>query len=349
MSGQHSLAGLSPLGPAGLGVPPHPVPLGAYESMLLVVPIRDIIPLGQKSRISRLPRRGWVMVTVTATCSRVLMPESSRSAVLTGKGKAGLVGTGGWERAAGHGPGAVRSSWARGASSTRCWSCSAHGYALCHLPPWALTASKLLLMAEGSQACCQANPAASPRSSVTPLSLCPAPRPPTELDQPSRAGTGRACAQHLSLQLGTGPLAELQTLSRGPLRWGGASGCCQPPAPLQQGQRGAQGQAPRDSLGAQSCVQPESQGRLRAEFSCPLVAVGAVPCFCGQRPAKSGAGAFPNMVKGRGACLAAAQPGHARSCETGVHGMQLWGGDRQVPWGKAAGERAREKPRQTNA
>lgn len=68
----------------------------AYESMLLAVPIRDIMPLGQKSLISRLPRRGWVMVTVTATCSSVLMPESCRSAALTGKGKVGfaaLVGT----------------------------------------------------------------------------------------------------------------------------------------------------------------------------------------------------------------------------------------------------------------
>lgn len=58
----------------------------AYESMLLVVPIRDIMPLGQKSLISRLPRRGCVMVTVTATCSRVLMPESCRSVVVTMKG-----------------------------------------------------------------------------------------------------------------------------------------------------------------------------------------------------------------------------------------------------------------------
>lgn len=92
---------LSCLGPPGLGVLPcsvslrNPVPLGAYESMLLVVPIRDIMPLGQKSLISRLPRRGWVMVTVTATCSRVLMPESSRSAVVTGKEKAGFAKAGG--------------------------------------------------------------------------------------------------------------------------------------------------------------------------------------------------------------------------------------------------------------
>lgn len=35
------------------------------------------------------------MVTVTATCSRVLMPESSRSAVVTGKGKAGFAEAGG--------------------------------------------------------------------------------------------------------------------------------------------------------------------------------------------------------------------------------------------------------------
>lgn len=30
----------------------------AYESMLRVVPISDMMPLGQKSLISRLPRRG---------------------------------------------------------------------------------------------------------------------------------------------------------------------------------------------------------------------------------------------------------------------------------------------------
>lgn len=73
-------------GMAPVSCPPR-CPLGAHESMLRVVPIRDIIPLGHNSRISRLPRRGWVMVTVTATCSRVLMPDSSRSAGVTGKGK----------------------------------------------------------------------------------------------------------------------------------------------------------------------------------------------------------------------------------------------------------------------
>lgn len=41
-----------------LGTPTAPVLPGAYESMLLVVPIRDIMPLGQKSLTSRLPRRG---------------------------------------------------------------------------------------------------------------------------------------------------------------------------------------------------------------------------------------------------------------------------------------------------
>lgn len=75
--------------------PAVPAPPGAHESMLLVVPIRDIMPLGQKSLISRLPRRGCVMVTVTATCSRVRMPESCRSALLTGKEEAGLAQDGG--------------------------------------------------------------------------------------------------------------------------------------------------------------------------------------------------------------------------------------------------------------
>lgn len=56
---------------------------GTHESMLRAAPIKDSMPLGQSRRISRFPRRGWLMVTVTATCSRVLMPERSRSASVT--------------------------------------------------------------------------------------------------------------------------------------------------------------------------------------------------------------------------------------------------------------------------
>lgn len=41
------------------------------------------MPLGQKSFTSKLPRRGWVMEMVTATCSRVFSPDMSRSILLT--------------------------------------------------------------------------------------------------------------------------------------------------------------------------------------------------------------------------------------------------------------------------
>lgn len=63
-----------------------------YESMLRGAPIRDIMPLGQESFSSKLPRRGWVMDTVTATCSRVLSPDISRSILLTVGGQAGRLG-----------------------------------------------------------------------------------------------------------------------------------------------------------------------------------------------------------------------------------------------------------------
>lgn len=54
-----------------------------YESRLRGAPIKDIMPLGQNSFSSKLPRRGWVMETVTATCSRVFSPDISRSILLT--------------------------------------------------------------------------------------------------------------------------------------------------------------------------------------------------------------------------------------------------------------------------
>lgn len=50
------------------------------------------MPLGQKSFSSKLPRRGWVMDTVTATCSRVLSPDISRSILLTVGGQAVRLG-----------------------------------------------------------------------------------------------------------------------------------------------------------------------------------------------------------------------------------------------------------------
>lgn len=62
---------------------PFPGLRHTHESMLRAVPIKDSMPLGQRRRISRLPRQGWVMVTVTATCSRVLIPDRARSASVT--------------------------------------------------------------------------------------------------------------------------------------------------------------------------------------------------------------------------------------------------------------------------
>lgn len=43
----------------------------------------DVIPLGQINTNSTLPRQGWVTVTVTATCSRVSIPDCLRSAAET--------------------------------------------------------------------------------------------------------------------------------------------------------------------------------------------------------------------------------------------------------------------------
>lgn len=115
-----------------------------------------------------------------------------------------------------------------------------------------------------------------------------------------------------------------------PLSWATAPGRCQPPAPLPGAAAGAArgaGPGPWDSISTGTgrgplvqpqCKKPASQallgGRegLGAELSFPLVAARAAPCLCGQRLAKSGAGALPKMVKARGAGLAAAQPGRAR-------------------------------------
>lgn len=224
--------------------PLHPVPQ-AYESMLLAVPIRDIMPLGQKSLISRLPRRGWVMVTVTATCSSVFMPESCRSAALTGKGKAGfavLLGT--------------------------------------ELP---LPASP-----EGTP----------PRPPPSPGCPCPSRAPHTP------PGTGSHVLAPLVRGAGLpgSPCPGEQPVSANPQQ------LCQ--------ELGARGAAPGWHLwwgreGAGPCWGREGPV---AELCSTLV---AALCFCGQQPAKSGAGALPKMVKGRGAGLAAAQPGPARSCLSG--------------------------------
>ena len=54
-----------------------------YLSMARRAPMIDVIPLGQTNTISRLPRQGWVIVTVTATCSSVSIPDRFRSAAET--------------------------------------------------------------------------------------------------------------------------------------------------------------------------------------------------------------------------------------------------------------------------
>lgn len=46
-------------------------------------PMTDVIPLGQINTNSTLPRQGWMTVTVTATCSRVSIPDCLRSAAET--------------------------------------------------------------------------------------------------------------------------------------------------------------------------------------------------------------------------------------------------------------------------
>ena len=54
-----------------------------YLSRARRAPMIDVIPLGQTNTISRLPRQGWVIVTVTATCSSVSIPDRFRSAAET--------------------------------------------------------------------------------------------------------------------------------------------------------------------------------------------------------------------------------------------------------------------------
>lgn len=171
-----------------------------------------------------------------------------------------------------------------------------------------------------------------------------------EPDQAGRAGTGErenmcpAPAQHLlSLQQGGEGQDHLQgggaglpssklfpggtpslgnslralpipSTSARSCSWGSEGRRARPPGTASPAGQGG-GRWP--SLGTRSCAQPESQAPLGgregrgAELSFPLVATGAAPCLCGQRPAKSGAGALPKMVKARGAGLAAAQSGHA--------------------------------------
>ena len=45
--------------------------------------MREDIPLGQSSTISTVPRRGWAIVMVIDTCSKVFMPDCFRSAAVT--------------------------------------------------------------------------------------------------------------------------------------------------------------------------------------------------------------------------------------------------------------------------
>lgn len=139
---------------------------------------------------------------------------------------------------------------------------------------------------------------------------------------------------------GTGPPARGVPACRAPNSFQGnlypgeqPPGAANPQHPcqeLQLGQRRGQGQAPWDSISSGTGRGPVAQPRckklcparepgplgdregLEAELSFPLVAAGAAPCLCGQRLAKSGAGALPKMVKARGAGLAAAQPDRAR-------------------------------------
>lgn len=54
-----------------------------YLSMARRAPMTDVIPLGQTNLISKFPRQGWVIVTVTATCSSVFNPDCLRSAAET--------------------------------------------------------------------------------------------------------------------------------------------------------------------------------------------------------------------------------------------------------------------------
>lgn len=43
----------------------------------------DVIPLGHSNSISKFPRQGCVIVTVTATCSSVFIPDCLRSSAET--------------------------------------------------------------------------------------------------------------------------------------------------------------------------------------------------------------------------------------------------------------------------
>ncbi|KAG9328176.1 hypothetical protein JZ751_015913 [Albula glossodonta] len=49
-----------------------------HVSRVRRAPMSDVIPLGQTSVTSTSPRRGWVIVTVTDTCSSVCIPDCSR-------------------------------------------------------------------------------------------------------------------------------------------------------------------------------------------------------------------------------------------------------------------------------
>lgn len=54
-----------------------------YLSTVRRAPTSDVILLGQSNSIFKSPRHGWVMVTVTATCSSVFIPDGLRSSAET--------------------------------------------------------------------------------------------------------------------------------------------------------------------------------------------------------------------------------------------------------------------------
>lgn len=63
-----------------------------YLSMTRRAPMTDAIPLGQTKTISTFPRQGWAIVTVTATCSSVSIPDGLRSAAETEEEREALFG-----------------------------------------------------------------------------------------------------------------------------------------------------------------------------------------------------------------------------------------------------------------
>jgi len=58
-----------------------------HLSMARRAPMTDVMPPGQTSTICTLPRHGCAIVTVTAACSSVSMPDCLRSSAETGGGE----------------------------------------------------------------------------------------------------------------------------------------------------------------------------------------------------------------------------------------------------------------------